>query len=242
MAQPYQYQQSRYDNSNDPARHFMTTTHFIQLFSSKLAFSKLPTAMELKDSVQPLRETHIGTLPRNFDRLHFFSRSASSFVALGIAYNYHRENFHENAFHIYLLTLNLDKHTPTCQIREDFVYEVKGTLQSLFLAPCSLSSRSTLGILTVEASLPTHTPSGRRIARTFRTARAYHLAMRVDFGIEGQSAPSITLTEIDFLPGEEKETVIRSFNPYAGQVVLGVHEYPRAYSPVELVIVDYVSP
>jgi hypothetical protein len=147
---------------------------------------------------------------------------------------------------LHFLTLVLDEYSSTCQVREEFFYDVKGELGSFFLAPCSTTSRSTLGLLTVGVLPPTHTPSGVRIARVSSAVRKYDLAVVVKFGREDYEKPTILLTEVDLLPHDHPEEIgitTLSFDPYAGQVVLKqLHRRSSLNRTSEQIVVDYISP
>lgn len=222
----------------------MATSHLIQLEGFELAFYELPSKKELENPNVPikvLRKSHTGTLPSQLNALHFFPRSPNCIVAVGLVDN--RHEIQASNLHIHFLTLDLEQHSSVCRVQTTSTYEIVGSLRSFHLVPCSSSSRSALGLLTVEAPLPTHTPSGRRIARSSKAPRVYHLAVRVDFGLEGRIAPSITLGEVDLTvnnPG--RWTKVRAFDPYAGQILLEEYEDSEGRPGNELVVVDYATP
>lgn len=222
----------------------VATSHLIQLDGPQLAFYKLPSQQDLENphvKLEILKKTHVGTLPLQLDGLHFFPRSPNCIVAIGLAND--QQQTQENNLHIHFLTLSLEQHSPLCQVRTDFVYDVAGHLRSFHLAPCSPSSRSALGLLTVGAPLPAHAPSGRRIARVHRADQVYQLAVRVDFGIEGLTTPSIALNEVCLVADSTgKWAKVRAFDPYTGQVLLEEYEDSGGRPCNELVVADYVSP
>lgn len=200
----------------------------------------------MEASAHPLTPTltHTGSFPHQFNIAQFFSRSASTLAVVGLASN-QRQSEQDDSVHLYFLTLKLDPHSSECQIREDFLYEARGNLRSMILAPCSSSSRSTLGLLSLQVSPPTHTATGYRIARTFPAARVYHLALRLDFGTEGRTLPNIDLTELDLFPAHDTPKIVgvSRFDPYAGQIIMQEYGYSQGMpAESEIVVIDYVSP
>ncbi|KXN81777.1 hypothetical protein AN958_03703 [Leucoagaricus sp. SymC.cos] len=233
------------------SRH-ITSSHVIQVTGSELAVFKLPSTEQLSSSSEPilLEKTQAGSLPRLYNNLSIFRRSDTCFVIVGLfavqGVTNWREQVHgdKEYIHIQLLTLNLDELSSSCEIREEDTYEAKGRMGSFYLAPCSALSRSTLGLLSVRVPPPTHTSQGFRIARRSRASSYYHLGVRITLAHEGYEKPSITLRELDLLPGghpERNVASIHSFDPYAGLVLLEEREDEPGTSN-KLAIADYVSP
>lgn len=143
--------------------------------------------------------------------------------------------------------MNLNQHSPACDIHEDFCYEAKGTFLSYALAQCSSTSRSTLGILSLRGRPPTHTATGRRIARTSTRYSQYHLGVRIDFGVEGYLSPKIDLMEIDLVALNDTMEIalVNYFNPYTGQVIIDVRErmqFVESFSfGKKMIVTDYAS-
>ncbi|KAF5360967.1 hypothetical protein D9756_005017 [Leucocoprinus leucothites] len=238
-------------NAITPWGHFtnlhLTTSHLIQVDNHQRSLSvfKLPSAQELSGPGSILlKKTHHGSFPHIFNETCVYHRSDTSFFVVGTTEEGHL--YEEGArTHVYLLIVDLDEYSSACHIHEHDEYNVAGHKMYFSLAPCSAISRSTLGILGVQVPPPTHTPSGRRIARRTRGFEPYYLGVKVAFGREGYEKPSISLTQIDLLDAEAYQTgkrveSINYFDPYAGQIIL--HERNAQDTLANCVILDYVSP
>ncbi|KAJ3575335.1 hypothetical protein NP233_g1148 [Leucocoprinus birnbaumii] len=230
---------------NQLTERFVTPPLFIQVDHDQLAVFTLPTEEEWSSSdLTMLRKTHTGVFPRGFTNIHIFHRSATSFFVIGTTNEGQGFDREEPRTHLRLLIVDLDEHSSACHIREDDEYNVAGHMHHFSLAPCSPTSRSTLGLLGVRVPAPTHSPTGRRIARNTRAIQPFFLGIKVDFGREDSKKSSISLTELELLDSEAAEKgmsveCINYFDPYAGQIRL--QERSPQGASVECVIVDYLS-